>query len=62
VAAAARVHRMLGAKRRVGLGRCTAITAAILLTAAVPFGLAAWPAAAAAQSDSCPIVVAPVPV
>jgi Zn-dependent protease with chaperone function len=62
VAAAARVHRMLGAKRRVGLGRCTAITAAILLTAAVPFGLAAWPAAAAAQSNPCPIVVAPVPV
>jgi len=61
VAASARVHRMLGARRRVGGGRRAAIAAAILLTAAVPFGLAVWPAAAAAQSDSCPVVVALVP-
>lgn len=62
VAAAARVRRMLGSRRRVGVGRRTVIVAAIVLTAAVPFGLAIWPAAAATQIDSCPTAIAPVPV
>jgi Zn-dependent protease with chaperone function len=61
VATAARVHRMLGPKHSVGVGRRTLIAAAIVLTATAPIVLAAWPAVAVAQSDSCPIVIASAP-
>ncbi len=61
VAAAERVHRMLGPKLRVGLARRALIGLVIVLTAAAPVVLAAWPAVAAAQSDSCPIVLPSVP-
>jgi hypothetical protein len=45
----------------VGVGRRTLIAAAIVLTATAPIVLAAWPAVAVAQSDSCPIVIASAP-
>jgi len=60
VAAVARVHRMLGPKRRVGWGWRTAIAVAMVLTASAPFALAAWPATAVIQSESCPLDLAPV--
>ena len=61
VAAALRVHRMLGPKGRVGVGRRTLIAGAIVLTAVAPIAVAAWPAVGAVQSESCPIVIAPAP-
>jgi len=57
VAAAARVHRMLGPKHRMGFGRRTLIAGAILLTAATPLVLAAGPAVVAWQKDSCPLEI-----